>query len=50
MHSAWTRSNAVFFFALTVLGILSGLCAVSTVFHDAKPDVSVLKLNRLRSL
>ena len=50
MHSVWVRSNAVLFYGLSILGCLSGLCAMSTVFHESAPDVSVLRMNSLKEL
>lgn len=52
MHTVWVRLNAVVFFGLTVLLGLSILAAVSKLGHSLrhKPVVSVLKLNKLRSL
>ena len=50
MHSTWVRSNAVFFFALSCLGVLAGLSAVTTYWHEAHPQVNVLEVNRLKSL
>ena len=46
MHSFWQRLNALFFFALSVLGFLSFLAAGATYWHVATPDVH-LKLEKI---
>jgi hypothetical protein len=37
MHSFWQRLNAIFFFALSVLGFLSFLGAGMTYWHVSTP-------------
>ena len=46
MHSYWQRLNALFFFALSVLGFLSFMAAGTTYWHSASPVVD-LKLERI---
>ncbi|KAG8467418.1 hypothetical protein KFE25_000734 [Diacronema lutheri] len=41
MHTFWQRVNAIFFYALSVLGFLALLCAGTTYFHTAHPDVQL---------
>lgn len=41
MHSFWQRLNAIFFFALSVLGFLAFAAAGTTYWHTAQPRVSV---------
>jgi signal peptidase complex subunit 3 len=50
MHSTWVRGNAVVFYALSVLGVLAGMCACTTYWHVPAPKVSVLRLNELSEL
>ena len=46
MHSFWQRLNAIFFFALSVLGFLSFAAAGSTCWHQSDPRIS-LSLKKL---
>ena len=41
MHSFWQRLNAIFFYALSVLGFLAFTAAGSTYFHEADPRISL---------
>ena len=41
MHSFWQRLNAIFFFALSVLGFLSFLGAGMTYWHVSKPRIEL---------
>jgi hypothetical protein len=41
MHTFWQRVNAIFFYALSVLGFLALLCAGTTYFHAAHPEVEL---------
>mmetsp|Transcript_15499 Transcript_15499/g.20181 ORF Transcript_15499/g.20181 Transcript_15499/m.20181 type:complete len:177 (-) Transcript_15499:46-576(-) len=52
MHTVWVRLNAVVFFGLTVLLVLSCLAALSKLGHSVRhrPIVHTLQLNKLRSL
>jgi signal peptidase complex subunit 3 len=50
MYSVWTRANSVFFTALTALAIMSTLTTLSTYFHEAKPEVRILQMNKITSL
>ena len=44
MHSFWQRLNAIFFYALSVLGFLSFMAAGSTYWHEDSPKID-LQLN-----
>ena len=46
MHSFWQRLNAIFFFALSVLGFLSFLGAGTTYWHVPHPRID-LKVDRV---
>ena len=46
MHSFWQRLNALFFYALSVLGFLSFMAAGTTYWHTADPKIE-LKLEKL---
>lgn len=50
MHTFWVRANTVIFYALTVLFVLSVLSATTTYVHHPNPEISVLRLNKLKSL
>eukprot|EP00941_MAST-03F_sp_MAST-3F-sp1_P001841 g1841.t1 len=50
MHSTWVRGNAVFFYGVSVLGVLSVLCAMTTYMHVEKPVVNILRLNEVTEL
>jgi len=50
MHTVWVRLNAVVFFGLSVIISLSGMAAVSKIYHPDKPIIHKLKLNKMRSL
>ena len=41
MHSFWQRLNAIFFFALSVLGFLSFLGAGMTYWHVSTPRIEL---------
>ena len=41
MYSALTRLNALFAFAVTVLGVLTFLCFLSTNFRDRQSPTTV---------
>ncbi len=41
MHSFWQRLNALFFFALSVLGFLSFSAAGTTYWHESNPQISL---------
>jgi hypothetical protein len=41
MHSFWQRLNAVFFYALSVLGFLAFAAAGTTYWHKPTPSVSI---------
>lgn len=41
MHSFWQRLNAIFFYALSVLGFLSFMAAGTSYWHQAKPQVNI---------
>jgi len=41
MHSFWQRLNAIFFYALSVLGFLAFAAAGTTYWHAADPRVSI---------
>ncbi|CAM9638950.1 unnamed protein product, partial [Ectocarpus fasciculatus] len=49
MHTAWVRVNAVVFFGLTVLLVLSVLTALSTYLHQGFPDVRKLGVSKFRT-
>ncbi|CAM9542390.1 unnamed protein product [Ectocarpus sp. 12 AP-2014] len=49
MHTAWVRVNAVVFFGLTVLLVLSVLAALSTYLHQGFPDVRKLGVSKFRT-
>mmetsp|Transcript_15367 Transcript_15367/g.33601 ORF Transcript_15367/g.33601 Transcript_15367/m.33601 type:complete len:174 (-) Transcript_15367:201-722(-) len=52
MHTVWVRLNAVVFFGLTVLLVLSCMAALSKLGHSyySRPVIHKLELNTLRSL
>lgn len=50
MHNIWVRLNAVIFFGLTVLLFAAIFCSLSTIFHNGKPIVKTLKLNKMKSM
>jgi len=51
MHSFWQRLNALFFYALYVLGFLSFAAAAATYWHSPEPRVSLsLKKIMLRKI
>lgn len=51
MHNFWQRLNALFFYALSVLGFLSFAAAGTTYFHQDSPNVSIsLKKILLRKI
>ena len=41
MHSFWQRLNALFFYALSVLGFLSFMAAGTTYWHKSDPKIEL---------
>lgn len=41
MHSFWQRLNAIFFYALSVLGFLSFMAAGTSYWHQSNPQVNI---------
>jgi hypothetical protein len=50
MISLWTRANAVFFYALSVLMALACGSAVTALWIEAKPVVNVLGVHKVLTL
>ena len=50
MITLWTRANAVFFYATTVLVFLGLGTAVTAFWLESKPVLNVLRLNKLLTL
>ncbi|OQS05828.1 signal peptidase complex subunit 3 [Thraustotheca clavata] len=50
MHTIWTRANALFTLAMTVMSVMCALTTLTTYLHEPAPVVRTLSLNAVHSL
>ncbi|OQR93030.1 signal peptidase complex subunit 3 [Achlya hypogyna] len=50
MHTIWTRANALFTLAMTVMSVMCALTTLTTYLHEPAPVVTTLQLNAVHSL